>query len=101
MFDEDMSVFFNNDEHAVIAVRQLPDGAVESTEVLFDYPDSLFAGEMVQVSNAEITYPADKFPGLSHSDVLVIDSVQWKVTSEPEAIEDGRLAKATLKKVST
>jgi hypothetical protein len=100
MFAEDMSVFFNVAEHAHEATRQLPDGSIPSAAVIFDRPDALFAGEMVQASSVEILYPVGSFHELDHGDMLTIDSLQWKVTSLPERTDDGRLMRAQLKEVN-
>lgn len=100
MFAEDMSVFFNTTEHAHEATRQMPDGSIQSAAVIFDRPDSLFVGDMVQGPNVEILYPVGSLQGLDHGETLTIDSQLWKVTSLPERTEDGRLMKAQLKEVN-
>lgn len=100
MFAEDMSVFFNVDEHADEAVRQLPDGSVQKAAVIFDRPDALFVGEMVQAASVEILYPVGALDGLDHGDKLTIHGLHWKVTSLPERTDDGRMMRAQLKEVN-
>lgn len=100
MFAEDMSVFFNVNEHADEAIRQLPDGSVQKAAVIFDRPDALFVGDMVQAANVEIMYPVGALDGLDHGDKLMIDGLQWRVASLPERTDDGRMMKAQLKEVN-
>lgn len=100
MFAEDMSVFFNVNEHADEATRPMPDGSVQKAAVIFDRPDALFVGDMVQASNVEILYPVGSLEGLDHGDRLVIDGLNWKVTSLPERSDDGRMMRAQLKEVN-
>ncbi|SFG29711.1 hypothetical protein SAMN05518865_110173 [Duganella sp. CF458] len=100
MFAENMSVFFNIEEHADEATRLMPDGSVQKAAVIFDRPDALFVGDMVQAANVEILYPVGSLDGLDHGDKLTINALNWKVTSLPERTEDGRMMKAQLKEVN-
>lgn len=100
MFAEDMSVFFNIQEHAHEASRPMPDGTVQKAAVIFDRPDALFVGDMVQAGNVEILYPVGSLEGLDHGDRLTIDGLHWKVNSLPERTDDGRMMKAQLKETS-
>ena len=100
MFAEDMSVFFNVNEHADEASRSMPDGSAQKAAVIFDRPDALFVGDMVQAANVEILYPVGSLEGLDHGDRLTICGMVWKVTSLPERTDDGRMMKAQLKEMN-
>lgn len=99
MFTDDLSVFFNDKELAVIATRTLTTGEIETANVIYDHPDAMFVGEMVQSTQAEITYAVTAFIGLQHGEQLMIEGRALKVVSTPRATDDGTLMKAELKRV--
>ena len=95
-FNEDMSVFFSDDEFAVVATF-VPStgGAAQSAAVIFDVPTETTLGGEVLTDEPAITYPATELPSIRAGDNGVIEGVQYRVR-EVMRIQDGKLKMARL-----
>ncbi len=69
----------------------------QTAKVLFDFPDQIIAGDVIS-AEYRITYPKGTFPLLAYQSTIVVDTVAYRV-NEVEAIEDGNLIQATLRKI--
>lgn len=66
--------------------------------VLLDEPDAeIFGGEQV-AGDKIITYVESDFPGLISGTQITVDGVAWKVRGAPQRLDDGKFARAGLKK---
>lgn len=67
-------------------------------QVLLDEPDAeIFDGAQVKGEKV-ITYIVADFPDLKPDQKITIDNAEWRIRGEPVRIEDGRFAKAGLKR---
>lgn len=68
-----------------------------SAKVLFDSPEAVVAEDYVLTAEYSMTFPATKFTALAHGSTVTIEGSTYKVNMV-QAIEDGKLKKATLSK---
>jgi len=94
MFKEDISQFFSTADFAVEARW-----GTKKANVHFEKPDGIIAGGDVISSEYAIVYKAGDFPGLKFDDMLVIDCEGTFYVNEPTRIGDGKIMRATLRKV--
>lgn len=91
-FAEDMSVFFNAAEFAVVA-----SWAGASANVLFDSPtDEVLAGEILS-TDYSVTLPHDVWPTIARDAVITIDGQAYTVRSVRQ-LNDGQLKRLVLTK---
>ena len=96
-FEEDFTVFFNNDEFAVEAVHTPAGGSAEPAAlVIFDQAAQLVEG--VVATEPTIHVPAGTWPTLAQGSGLAIGGVAYRVrTVEP--LGDGAVLLVSLVKV--
>ncbi|MDR5170726.1 hypothetical protein IHQ56_02735 [Methylobacillus flagellatus] len=94
-FAEDLQVYLQD---FGVPARLTADAPGSEKLVLLDEPDAeIFGGEQV-AGDKIITYVADDFPGLVSGVQITVDGVAWKVRGAPQRLDDGRFARAGLKK---
>jgi hypothetical protein len=86
-FVEDMSLYF-----ADFGVPAIYGG--QSATVIIDKPDSEVFDNQVIVGDATMTYVTGDLVGLKTGDVVTVDSIDYKVTHPPMALDDGKLMQA-------
>lgn len=94
-FGEDLQVFLQD-----FGVPARLTAAAPGTEkrVLLDEPDAeIFGGEQV-AGDKIITYIESEFPGLVSGTQITVDGVAWRVRGAPQRLDDGKFARAGLKK---
>lgn len=69
----------------------------ETAKVLFDSPESIIAGGEVISADYAITYKAGRFAAMAYGSSITVDGSAYTVNAI-QAIEDGKLTRATLSK---
>ncbi len=91
-FAEDMTVFFNAAEFAVVASWGL-----SSSNVLFDSPtDEVLSGEILS-TDYSVTLPHDVWPSIGRDAVITIEGQAYTVRSVRQ-LNDGQLKRLVLTK---
>ena len=70
----------------------------ETAKVLFDSPESIIAGGEVISADYSITYKAGTFSTMAYASAITVDGTAYTVNAI-QAIEDGKLTRASLSKV--
>lgn len=91
-FTEDMTVFFNAAEFAVVATW----GAL-SANVLFDAPTEDVLSSQVISTDYSITLPHDVFPGIGRDAVVTVEGDGYTVRAVRQ-LNDGALKRLILTK---
>ncbi|MFN4328307.1 MAG: hypothetical protein ACK4FF_05470 [Limnobacter sp.] len=71
--------------------------------VILDEPDALFFNDMLHSPDPVIHYPASQWAGLDEGEVLMVEVCRsirrYRLTKPPEAIDDGAVMKASVRKL--
>lgn len=97
MFVEDIDAFFADFNQSASWTPSLG-GPVQIVGVILDQPDeNIFGGGELSHEWA-ITYSSTKFSGLKTGEIIVINSINYKVR-EIKSLDDGSLITAKLSKI--
>ena len=92
-FAEDMTVFFNTAEFAVVATWN-----ASTANVLFDAPsDDVLDGQVIS-TDYSITLPLDTFPGIGRDAAITVDGANYEVRAVRH-LNDGALKRLVLTKL--
>lgn len=97
-FAEDMSVFFNAAEFAVLATFTPPGEAPLTASVMLDQPDEDILAGRASSTEYQITLPEASFPGIGRGMKVTIAGADYQVR-EVRVLMDGALKSVTLSKV--
>jgi hypothetical protein len=92
-FVEDLSVFLDSDEFAVLVTA----GAVTGLGIL-DMPSEIIADGVVLTTDYKLTCEASKFGDLLHGDAVTVDGTNYTVRNTA-LIDDGAFCEVMLQKV--
>lgn len=97
-FAEDMSVFFNTAEFAVVATFTPTGEAPLTASVMLDRPDEDILGGRASSTEYQMTLPAATFPGIGRNMKVTIAGADYQVR-EVRVLTDGAIKTVTLSKV--
>lgn len=76
--------------------RLVESGELVTVKVGFNRPDGLLMGEMVQVMQPTMEFPASQMPGLKDGVEVDVDGVKYVVRGQPMSKGDGTFKVAEL-----